>query len=103
LPRYGDHELYVNNTDSRQKKVEPKVIDQQYFSVPVVKPFKRQNRYKTVRPNEDLQPSDDEIIEMVPTIPTKVKLPEVVPYLEEAKPHKNLCECCKNKKITEEI
>ena len=26
--RYGDHELYVDNTDTRQKKVENKVIDQ---------------------------------------------------------------------------
>jgi phosphatidylinositol glycan class A protein len=42
LPRYGDHELYVDNTDSRQKKAENKVIDQQYSSeVTLPKAFKR--------------------------------------------------------------
>ena len=28
LPRYGDHELYVDNTDTRQSKTENKIIDQ---------------------------------------------------------------------------
>lgn len=82
LPRYGDHELYVDNTDSRQKKAENRTIDQDYESVPVIKPFKRQARYQTVRPLESSKP---EISEVVPIIPKKVKMQEVAPLRLEPK------------------
>ena len=52
-------------------KVENKVIDQDYESLPSARPFKRQTRYQTVRPLENAKP---EISEIVPIIPKKVKI-----------------------------
>lgn len=50
--------------------------------MPVAKPFKRQNRYQTVRPLENPK---IEIAEMVPIIPKKVKIQEVAPFKLEPK------------------
>ena len=50
--------------------------------MPVIKPFKRQARYQTVRPLENPKP---EISEMVPIIPKKVKMQEVAPFKLEPK------------------
>lgn len=71
MREYGDHELYVDSRDVRNKKIENRVIDSSFKSEAEAKRFSRKNRFQTVKPGSEEPVIEQKILQEIRKIEIK--------------------------------